>query len=97
MYGLSLFECNEVYVDSEMNEEDLYITVLHEFFHYFFKDECDNRKHATFDPNKDPIERRAENSAKNMLLWYKYNQEQYSVFKEFVGKFPKKTLKKNEL
>jgi Zn-dependent peptidase ImmA (M78 family) len=70
-----------ILIDSSLKGDKLDLTILHEFFHIFFRDADDVRRRQIADPKSDPIERRADRSALNMLTWYKNNVLRYNDFK----------------
>lgn len=93
--GLCLFECNEIFIADDIAEEEKYITVLHEIFHYYFRDYQDYSNIDHEDEN-DPIEIRAEKSAKNMLQWYKTRQKEFDKFKLLVDNLSVSELTKED-
>lgn len=97
LYGIAVFDKKEVFVDSELKEDELYTTILHELFHYFFRDQDDDRVNHPSNPERDRVERRAENSALNMLNWYSTNDKYYQEFLTFVNSLPVRRLSKNDL
>ena len=92
--GLCMFEENIIYVCADQDKNELELTMLHECFHHYFRDEHDSRKRST---KNDPVERRAEDSAKNMLMWYNSNISDYTEYKALVDGLPKSHLTKEEL
>ena len=92
--GLCLFDRDMIYVCGEQCPEETMITILHECFHIYFRDVDDNRKRQRQD---DPVERRAEDSAVNMLQWYKSNEKYYKQFLELVESLPTEKLTQEEL
>ena len=66
-YGICIFDRKEIWVDSLECGVTFYVTLLHEIFHYYFRDYDDNRENI---PKEDFVEFRVEKSATNMLKWY---------------------------
>jgi Zn-dependent peptidase ImmA (M78 family) len=82
--GLSAQWCSDldlIVVESSLLGNNRYETVMHELFHVFFRDGDDTRLRLIYNPKRDPIERRADTSAINMLSWYRANKSYYSDFK----------------
>jgi hypothetical protein len=78
LMGICLFEESTVFIADDIEQEQKYISVLHEVFHYYFRDYDDSR---TRDMRMiDPIEYRAETSAQNMYAWYLLNKNPYEKF-----------------
>jgi Zn-dependent peptidase ImmA (M78 family) len=92
--GLCLFDEESIIIASDMSKIEQYISVLHEIFHYYFRDYHDKRLHEEKD---DPIEERAEKSAQNVLQWYLGNEEMYQQFKSLYGKLKVTALTEEEL
>ena len=77
--GLFVADEDKILIERSLSEPEKIITLLHELFHVFFHDEDD-----TCGENPELVERRAENSALNLLQWYKKHPIQYKNFlKEF--------------
>jgi Zn-dependent peptidase ImmA (M78 family) len=77
--GLILLDCS---LSGKKREK--HITILHELFHIFFHDDNDTRD-DDLETKKDPVEERAELSAKNMYLWYKKNPLYFNHFMEKIS------------
>jgi Zn-dependent peptidase ImmA (M78 family) len=92
--GLCVFEDDAIIIAHDMSIMEQYISVLHEIFHYYFRDYHDIRLH---EQKNDPVEERAEKSAQNVLQWYICNGEYYQVFKMLYGKLKLTRLTKEEL
>lgn len=83
LHGICLFDIDEIYVAKDQSQTELYLSVLHEIFHYYFRDyQDDSWGHY----ENDVVEQRAENSAKNMLQWYYKKDYEFDVFKEALTK-----------
>jgi len=94
--GFFLPDLNLIYVDNSDSQKEFLITIFHELFHFFFHDEFDDRKKT---PNYriDPIERRAENSAKNTYGWYVENSKLLNKLLTLVSTLPVSELTSQEL
>ena len=64
--GMAVFDEHIIYVAYDVVLEERYIALFHEIFHYYFRDY-----------DGAPNETRAENSAQNLLKWYKGNKSFY--------------------
>lgn len=86
-----------IIIDSSLRGHIKYETLLHELFHVFFHDEDDGRTRIC-EQVRDPVERRADDSAIHMLQWYKKNKEHYAElkisFNVCIKKMPIKRLYK---
>jgi len=83
--GLSDYSEKWIWIANDQNNNEQIISLLHEFFHFYFHDQQDNRKRIPKNQDKDPIERRAENSAENTLSWYKKNTKKFNELKRYVA------------
>ncbi len=92
--GLCLFEDDAIIIAKDLSEREQYISVLHEIFHYYFRDYYDKRLHEVKD---DPVEKRAENSALNVLQWYIENPKKYEEFKKLFNKLKVTPLTQEDL
>jgi hypothetical protein len=69
-----------IYLDYEQPQEQKFISILHEFYHLYFRDYSST---TNKDYINDEVERRAEISSLNMLAWYHKNPK---FFKKFINK-----------
>jgi len=94
-YGLFIAEKHEIFLAKIQNEIDKHLTILHEIFHVYFRDDKDERGWEW--SNDDPVEERCEKSAENMLEWYNNHPKQFSEFKGFVSTIPQGKLTNKDL
>jgi hypothetical protein len=95
LHAVSLFELKKIFIDGGLSKEEAHMGFLHEIFHYYFRDVCDKR--TSYVDATDPVEIRAEISAKNMLQWYKKNKDHYNEFKLLFSKLRKRKITKNDI
>jgi hypothetical protein len=95
-YGVCLFEKKKILVATEVSEQDFLISILHEIFHVYFHDDYDDRN-IKINPSKDPVEKRVEKSARNMLKWYRKNKDKYYEFKYLISRLKKRKLTSKDL
>jgi Zn-dependent peptidase ImmA (M78 family) len=93
--GLSAFDEKTIYLEALEDERELYITLLHEVFHYFFHDEKQYQDSEEIDEH---VENRAEISAINMYNWYMENPKKFREVKKIFEKLKTKkiTIKEKE-
>lgn len=86
MLGYCILDEGLILLDYSLTgkEKEKYITILHEIFHIFFHDDNDTREDI-IENKRDPVEKRAELSAKNMYLWYKKNPLYFNHFAEKIS------------
>jgi hypothetical protein len=90
--GLAFFDKKTILVDEHNgNQIQLLLSILHEIFHYYFRDYNDYRATHVHD-DVDPIEIRAETSARNMLKWYIENEKQLHEVINLISKIEIKKL-----
>jgi len=97
--ALYIPENDMIFIDNSLSRRKRIISLLHELFHYFFRDEDDDRERTQTSQKKDPIERRAENSAINMLQWYKKkeNIRFFGIFMDLFDVIPTEKLTQHDL
>jgi Zn-dependent peptidase ImmA (M78 family) len=84
--GVCIFEKKLIYIANDINTRQKYLTILHEIFHYYFRDY-----------DGDSVECRAENSAINTLKWYYNHISEYKEFKSLVNSLAVRFLVDDEL
>lgn len=69
--GMAIYDEYKIYIAQDVELDIKYIALFHEIFHYYFKD---------YDGSA--VEQRAENSARNVLKWYRDNEREFTEFKQ---------------
>ncbi len=99
--GLALFEHKAIMIDHQNgNQIMILLTILHEIFHYYFRDCDDTRTNVEYktirEYENDVVEQRAEKSAVNMLKWYLDHLGQLEEIVNLINKTPVKKLTNSE-
>ena len=93
--GLAIFHEEEIMIQENESQIDFLTTLLHEVFHFYFRDGDDDRDYGVVDSD-DPIEIRAEKSARNMLKWYIDNEKRLLELLQLLKATKSRKLTKKE-
>jgi Zn-dependent peptidase ImmA (M78 family) len=93
LYGTMITEDEStILLDGDQPIEQKFITCLHEIFHVYFHD------YENWDDKYyDVVEKRAEVSAMNMLVWYYKHTRCFNLFKKALLLVPTEELTKEDI
>jgi Zn-dependent peptidase ImmA (M78 family) len=81
-----------IYLDADQPMEQKFISCLHEMFHVYFHD------YANWDDKYyETVEKRAEVSAMNMLVWYYNHPRSFNTFRKGLTSLEKEDLTEEDI